>query len=59
MAKYTFSRQLTTIWYTTVEADGYTEAQRIANDNFDDFENLDEGDGEWGEDTEVTFEEEE
>jgi hypothetical protein len=50
---------LTTIWYTTVEADGYTEAQRIANDNFDDFENLDEGDGEWGEDTEVTFEEEE
>ena len=57
MPKYTFARELSTFYYTTVEADGYTDAQRIANENFDNFENLDEGDAEWGEDTEVMFEE--
>ncbi len=57
MPKYTFARELSTFYYTTIEADSFTDAERIANENFDNFEDLDEGDAEWGEDTEVMFEE--
>lgn len=47
MPKYTFARDLRTFYFTTVEADSLVDAERIAIENFDNFEDIDNGDGEW------------
>lgn len=47
MPKYTFARELRTFWYTSVTAESNEEAQRIAYENFDNFEDIEEGDAEW------------
>lgn len=57
MPKYTFARDLRTFYYTTVEADDYDTAEALAIENFEEFDNLEEGDAEWGE--EVILNEEE
>lgn len=58
MPKYTFARELRSFWYTTIEADSYTIAIDLAHNNFDNFEDIEEGDAEWDENTELIDEQE-
>lgn len=58
MPKYTFARDLRTFYYTTVEADSFLDAERIAIENFENFEDIDEGDAEWSEEVHLNDEEE-
>lgn len=58
MPKYTFARELRTFWYTTIEAESLENAERIAIENFDSFEEIEEGDAEWDEDLRLIDEEE-
>lgn len=57
MPKYTFTRELRSFWYTTIESESLENAERIAIENFDNFEDIEEGDAEWGDDTELMDEE--
>ena len=47
MPKYTYTMELQTFYYTTFEAPDENEAERIAEENFFSFENIEEGDAEW------------
>lgn len=58
MPKFTFARDLRTFYYTTVEADNFEDAERIAIENFDNFEDIEEGDAEWSDETILNDEEE-
>lgn len=57
MPKYTFARDLRTFYYTTIEADSLENAERIAMENFDNFEDIDNGDGEWDDNLQLIEEE--
>jgi hypothetical protein len=41
-----------------VEADSFLDAERIAIENFENFEDIDEGDAEWSEEVHLNDEEE-
>jgi hypothetical protein len=45
--EYKYSMSLETTYYTTVTASSEEEAEKIAMDNFFNFENIEEGDAEW------------
>ena len=53
MPKYTLSMSLATSFFTTVEAKNKTEAIKIAEDKFFNFNDLQEGDAEWQDDCAV------
>lgn len=59
MPKYTYAQELQTFYYTTVEAPNEKEAERIAQENFFNFENMEEGDAEWRVDSLELIEEDE
>lgn len=47
MPNYTFMREMITVHYTTVEALNADHAEILATSNFDEFQNVSEGDAEW------------
>lgn len=51
--EYKYSMELRTIYYTTVTASSQEEAEKLAMDNFFNFENIEEGDAEWADSLEL------
>lgn len=47
MPKYTFSMTMAQTYYSTVSAPNQKEAERIAMENFFNFEDIESGDFEW------------
>ena len=47
MPKYTYSMTMAQTYYTTVTAPNEREAERLASENFFNFEDLESGDSEW------------
>ena len=59
MPKYTYSMTMAQTYYTTITASSEKEAERIAMENFFNFEDIESGDSEWEDSLLLEDEEEE